>query len=727
MYHMIQTINSEKLIHLLKDKIKDKQSKKNLFLFILLAATVIIALSLQVILIYKSISSPPPQWLIILYAIVPIFLSLLLFLKIDFSKFKVGKAIIFTVLILAVIETIYANFLKNIKTYIAMDTYVENDETHSIQPGQTWDIMYDTKGPFLVSLEFFIEGKPTDGLAIKLVSEESGKVFFDRQIDKSEFTNDEDINRSSINISTDMINDGFDVLPAGVYHIYFTNTNVSKKIKISIIEREDTNPLINVSSYTVSMGGYQIAFFLFLLMMIYLVIIYTYSMGKELKPEAFFLMSVIPISVAYFILMTTMSVPDVKAHFLASYRLSNILLNKEPWIGRIDDINYYQTMTDKNPDMRDILIVKSNIDLWARNTDLIEWPYIANLMEYYSIFCYLPQVLGLCLGRLMGLGSVLTVYLGRLCMLITYIFFGFNAVKKTPIGKFIFAAIPLLPMSLMLSSAISYDPLVLICTLNFLACSLKLCHEPESRSALRECMVWAFFVGSVKGGGYLILLPIVLIFIFRSRKRAWVNAGAVIGSGVISVFLFDVILPAGTKLFQFGGEASDKLYASYALEHPLKYLEMVFETYLVRADALLINIGGTHLALLENTIPASVIIGFISIIGLYSIYEKDSMQLSYKDKRVLIFIIFLGFFFTPVMLLSWTDVGSSIILGLQGRYFLPFLPLIMIVITKFRLHAETNEDKHALQRQEVSRLCYKIYAFLSCLSVYYMMRLYLTR
>lgn len=719
--------NVQKLIHLFEDKVNDKQSKRNLLLFIFLTVVIVIALILQVISIFKSASTPPPIFLTIGYGVVLISLSLFLFLKIDLSTFKVGQAITFTILILAVIEGIYANFLKNINTNITLDSYIESDQTHSILPGQKWDTVYNAKDLTITSLEFFVEGDPPTGLAIKLVSEESNKVFFDRQINENEFTKDNDIDKSIISISSGMIHPEFDTFPTGVYHICLANTNTSQEIEISVKEDEENNPMINVSTHRATMGGYKIALFLFLLMITYLVIIYTYSMDKKICPEKFFLMSVIPLSVAYLILMPSLGIPDAGAHFSAAYRLSNILLNSEPWVGRIDDINYIQSIARKNPDMRDILLIKSNIHLWAQNTELIEWPYIEQRMEYYSIFSYLPQVLGLCLGRLLGLGSVLTIYLGRLCMLLTYIFSCYNAIKKTPVGKFIFATMPLLPMSLMMSSAISYDSLVLISTLNFLACSLKLCHEPNSKSALIECMVWAFIVGSVKGGGYLILLPIVFIFFYQDREHAWINAGSVVGSGIISVLLFDVILPAGTRLFQFGGENADKLYASYVLEKPLKYLEMMFETYVVQADSILINMGGTHLARLENTIPASVIVGLMLVIGIFSIYEKDSVQLNNRDKYTFIFIIFLEFILTPAMLLSWTNKGSNIIEGLQGRYYLPVLPLMMLVITKFKLHTENNGKEYEHHRQEVSSLCYNIYALLSCLCIYYMMRLYLVR
>ena len=51
-------------------------------------------------------------------------------------------------------------------------------------------------------------------------------------------------------------------------------------------------------------------------------------------------------------------------------------------------------------------------------------------------------------------------------MLLVSIGFGYNAVKKIPVGKYIIGGVLLLPMSLMMASAISYDPLVLVAILS---------------------------------------------------------------------------------------------------------------------------------------------------------------------------------------------------------------------------------------------------------------------
>lgn len=589
-----------KYIQLWTGRFQDKRSRLCLMLLAALAAMVTAAICLKV----RNIYAPFPllrNQILIAVIIVAVGLAFLLSVKLDFRQFKVGRAILLTLLILVFIQALSANFLVKINTNVMLGSMAK----------ATWN-------------------------------------------------------------------------------------------------------------------GHRIAWLLFLIMAIYLVVICVFGRDKKFTAERFFLVSVIPLSVAYLILMLPGSVPDTKIHFLASYRLSNMFLGEEPWVGRIEDINFYDEIANcENPDMRDITAVLSNLHLKAENTELASWPEPMEHMEFYSVFCYLPQVLGMTLGRLLGLGSVPMIYLGRLFMLLSYILACFHAIKRTPVGKFLFAAIPLLPMSLMLSSAISYDPLVLVSTLNFLACSLWLCQEPDSRTALAECMAWAFLVGAVKGGGYLILLPVVLMFWNGNKRRSVINIGAVVGSSLVSVILFDVILPAGSRLFQFGGE-TDKLSASFAFKEPLHYVSMLVETYIRQLDGLMINMGGTHLALLEVTVPCVIIVGLMLIMGIYSIYEKDNMQLRNRDKQIFSLIVFLELFLTPVMLLSWTTVGSEVIDGLQGRYYLPVLPLIVMVFAKFRLHAAAAGATEE-QNLEIRESCYKVYALLSCVSVYYMMRLYLTR
>ena len=71
-----------------------------------------------------------------------------------------------------------------------------------------------------------------------------------------------------------------------------------------------------------------------------------------------------------------------------------------------------------------------------------------------------------------------------------------------------------------MSSAISYDGLAIVTALIFIASVFALYQKPRSVICLVESSIWAFLLGGIKGGGYLVLLPIVLMFISKNWKKS---------------------------------------------------------------------------------------------------------------------------------------------------------------------------------------------------------------
>lgn len=718
-----------KYMKTLKEQIISKKYRKSILIFLLLIAVVVTATIVRINTLFVDGSNQNfKKQILILYSIFVVVASIFLLIKIDFKNFSVPKAILTIILILLTLEMVTFNLIRKINTDVVMVDYTASDSVNSIDPGETWDTTYEAKRSKFTSFEFFVEGEKTTEISIKIVNETNGEEYYNASINTDNIIIDRKTGKPAVEISCNETDKKISAFPLGKYHIYFTNTSKDQVINISVIEDSEGVQRINLSLIHKTLLGYKIALLVIMLISGYIIIICVYSKNKNFSVEKFFLVSIIPLAIAYFVLMPPWSVPDTDTHFLASYRLSNLLLGKDAWVGRVDDVNFYANVWKRlgNPDMGGFSSLLLNTSFQVENADLIAWPLPPTHMEYYSLLCYLPQVIGLSAGRLLGLGTVLTIYLGRLCMLTVYVLACLNAVKKTPVGKIVFAVVALLPMSLMMSSSISYDPLVLISTLNFIACTLKLYKEPDSTITLVECMIWAFVIGSVKGGGYLMILPIALILVAKNLKQSLTKLGLIIGSGIISIVLFDVILPAGTTLFQFGEEASTNFSASYAFANPLTYLHMCIETYLIQIDTLTINMGGNSLGWLEPTIPTVIIVGLMLITGIYSIYEEDTVTLKGKDKWIFSLVVFLTFFLTPIMLLSWTPKDYTTIKGLQGRYFLPVLPLIIIVLTKFKLHIDTR-DFDPKRTVAIKDSCFKVCAFLSCIAVYYMLRLYLTR
>ena len=443
--------------------------------------------------------------------------------------------------------------------------------------------------------------------------------------------------------------------------------------------------------------------------------------------ENFFLAMVIPLSIIFLLLFVPWSQPDTQSHMRAVYRLSNMLLGypkEDLWMGRKEDCDFLKNVWSalKNPSLADYLDLQNNFHIRCTSSEPVPLPEPEERMAFYSLVNYLPQVLGFTLGRLLGLGTVLSIYFGRIAILLFYIIVIYRDIKKIPAGKWILATVALLPMSLMMSSAISYDTMVIIASLSFLTCVLRLLNERGSKTAYMEALIWAFVLGAVKGGGYLILLPLTFVLFDRERKKESLRAiGGLLACGLVSILLFDVLLAPGTA-FQFGTAGGDRLSAAFALQRPLTYLDMATTSYLRLFDRLAINTGGTWLAWLEETIPYAPVVLFMLVGGIEAIFERDEIQLKEGCKWLCVLIILLGLVTTPAMLLSWTRPGMDFIDGMQGRYFLPLLPLFYYAVTKFSLHTPDRQNGEEITGKGVYWM-----VGLSCLFVYYLLALYLTR
>ena len=166
-----------------------------------------------------------------------------------------------------------------------------------------------------------------------------------------------------------------------------------------------------------------------------------------------------------------------------------------------------------------------------------------------AAFCsslnYLPQAAGLTLGRLLGLGSVLTTELGRAAVLAVYLILCARAVRITPVGKSVFALVPLLPPCLMLGTSFSCDGVLLPVALCWLAGLLRLSLGEMRKRNLLFSLVMTFLLGALRGGGYLLLLSPLLFLLLteareeRGKRAVWLVL--VLAAGLGSAALFDLV------------------------------------------------------------------------------------------------------------------------------------------------------------------------------------------
>lgn len=665
------------------------------------------------------------------------------------------KLLSLILLVFFLYRNIKINLINEVCTRFCVTQCVNSEIYDEIAPGGNCEYKISEYLDTFNILRFFAKGEQKEPVEVTLSYLTTGENYKTVILDVERFVYDEENDITSI----ETIPSDFDLnqsrFDTGEYIL--TIHNISDDSKIAIAKSKD-NPdlypntseediplILCINTVKITEIGKYIGMLIIGIVFCYLAIILcTY---KRLSVYSFFLVSATFLTLIYMVLFLPWATADAWVHYGEMYRYSNIFSgfdNGDNWIGRAEDTVFVSNIWwwgnghEPTADIRGYSSLINSFSMREVFSGTGDFPYHSKKLDYYSVFNYLPEVIGLIIARTIHLGAVPTIYFARILLLICYVSGCFHALKRTPIGKFIFSTIPLLPICLMLSSAFSYDGIVLIVTLNFIANIIALKWNPDSKKIWIECMTWIFLIGAVKGGGYLVLLPlVVLLFDKVDIKRSLKHIASILTCGIGSVVLFDILLPQNKHLYQFGYDGNGYMATSFVWKHPLQYITMWINTVIKEIGEWTMNLTGAYLGWLEPIIPLVVPLAIVVVAIVISFFEQDLFELDIRAKRIFIFTVIITIFTTPMMLLSWTPEGYSYIAGVQGRYFLPILPLMLLCITKYKLHVinvgrENESDGDASEKTKQSEISiinngFLIIALLSALSVFYIAQTFLGR
>ena len=577
------------------------------------------------------------------------------------------------------------------------------------------------------SLSLFVMGGEATSLSVSVTNTDSGSEYFKDIKITSDMCSVEG-NGTVIKL---VLPDGTRFDP-GHYNVTITNNFYSRVGLVLETDNNDFSVRLFVKTYMGYFVFCVVCAMLFIFAAVALSMYLKAGSVFSLKPEQLFLAAAIPLCVSCIFLIPPWSTGDSEAHYLACYRLSNLFLGQSgdsEWMGRADDVAFFRDIwwNSTTPRTGAYEILRSNLNLFASDKKLIPMTATSEKMNFYSVFCYIPQTLALVLGRLIGFGPVVNCYFSKILTSFFYIFLCYRAIKKAPYCKGILAFCALLPSALFSSGAFSYDPMVMITALNFISSVLLLKEDADDRKTLIFTCIWAFILGAVKGGGYLILLPILLIVPAGKKGMKHIGKFLPMVFGLLSVAVFDMFLPS-QSLYQFGSKGNGFMTATFALENPIAYLGMAIKSYFRFGAELTEDLFGSKLCWGEKTLPFGFSIAMLLILLLIAASDKRIDELRIKDILILSLTVLIALLSTPAMLLSWTPEGSDVILGIQGHYFLPVLPLFAIVFAKLvRKIAKKTKITKFKATEMLKAAAYPAFAVMLFYAFYIVMSLYLTR
>lgn len=415
---------------------------------------------------------------------------------------------------------------------------------------------------------------------------------------------------------------------------------------------------------------------------------------KGVEPQKIFLILALIYGLCFLASVGPFMVADEPSHFYRAFQVSDGLIGWEGGVGYIPKTvntttyNFAWTYDGKHI-LHDI---KLSFETPLNNIDRT---YIGSLkvnpstipIANYSAIPYLAVALVILFGKFFNTSPIILMYIGRLANLLIWIFLTYLAIKITPVHKWTFLLLALMPMTLIQAASISADSLTIGISFLFIAFIFKLAFDDNKKVINKLDITLIFLLMGVlvlSKNAYVFLMILILIipsYKFGSNKKrvlTYILAFAFFSTVIIYSFNLGGIVGSSNsnpdpRLVQGSTNSMSDIVSD-----PLGFVSLslgTFITYNFYINSFVCTLGWKD----SFKVFDWRIIYFIFLV-MVSLMDKTHLKIRKKDKLIMAGIVII---FTGGLLLSsylhMTGKGSSLLKGIQGRYFIPIAPLFFLL------------------------------------------------
>lgn len=382
-----------------------------------------------------------------------------------------------------------------------------------------------------------------------------------------------------------------------------------------------------------------------------------------MSEQRLFAIAACALGIAFLAITPPFKVPDERAHFWRAEAIAagHLIPNGG---GRPDSANIPQGLKTL------VWVIEGNRDFrtaYAIPLEPIKEPRI-EFPAWYTPLPYVPQAIAAAVCRLLNVRPLITFYAGRLATLAAALALIAAAMRVAPALSSIIGAVALLPMTIFLFASWSADAMTIALSILLTAMLLS------DRNVPLPALTGVTLALALCKPAYF-LIP-AMIFL---ASKSWIAIGSVIGADI-----------AGT-VASFG-------YArmAYYRQRPGLPVDAAAQLRCMAADPMRFARAGLHDALahgasyveemigrlgsMDVKLPVAVIV--VELLLLIVVAAGSGIGLSAGRRTLAMVIVILtaaGIVLSQV--LTWSIVCSDVIEGVQGRYFLPVVPLALAAIS----------------------------------------------
>ena len=414
-----------------------------------------------------------------------------------------------------------------------------------------------------------------------------------------------------------------------------------------------------------------------------------YFKKRECKWEKIFLILGGTYGIIFSNIFPIFQTPDEYVHFWRAYNISQgeigVIRTKEGDGGYLPahliELTQYGNTENLKSQPQEKVDLKDYMNIYKIQSDEENLRfYSMKYTDKYAFTAYLPQAAAITIGRFLELPAAITFTLARLTNLLVYVGIVYLGVKNIPKYKEALVMVALLPISLQQAASNSPDALLISCSLCAIGFIIKVREEKITK---KDIVIIAICIGIMT----LIKMPYILvIFLLITACKEYSFKEIMKKIGLISLILLPIVIlyVMWTKNYALTpirpeGVVNNTLFD--IIKNPAGFLQVCINTIKGGGDFVL-NSMIAYLGWLDTLINPVMINCYLGGILIWTIgsnrYNRRITKRELIDKLLGVGI-FLGIVLVICMgIHTWSPVGNSILVGIQGRYFVPILAILII-------------------------------------------------
>ncbi|WP_044935208.1 DUF2142 domain-containing protein [Pseudobutyrivibrio sp. LB2011] len=399
------------------------------------------------------------------------------------------------------------------------------------------------------------------------------------------------------------------------------------------------------------------------------------------------------------VIMSNGSGPDERYHYYSAYMLSNAMFGKEN-LAVYEDNNVFDYDLHYNTNNNFLKEIKGLTNKTEATVmcDIVGTP----VNDLRCPVAYLFPALGFTVGRLLGLSNVPLYLLARFFNLLGYVIICQFALRIMPIKKDLAFLIMASPIAMQQASQLSYDMIINSLAFLFVAIIIDIIVTKRDVTIIDiiKLGILAYLFGPIKWVYLCHLLLLLVIPVNQYGKIARALDEKIYGLKKykkIAVYLLGGILLIGIALYvvlHVDGEVivQEHYYLSDFLKRPLVYLYIIVKSLITNLPDYIKGVFGNDLAGISIKIPEIYIWTYIIavVICIYRSEDGDK-KIGKKESNIILFVACVEVIATFFAGFLMTRFGNTILEGLQGRYFIPCILVLVYGLYNGKKYMKINK------------------------------------